>query len=126
MCYYIACKENRFTESDNMNEKKLYISTLYDYYGKLLTEKQRYAVEMYYNDDLSLSEIAETIGITRQGVRDQLKHAEDFLTECENKLGFASKITKSVREAEKIDALCENGNLQEIRNSARIIIDELS
>jgi predicted DNA-binding protein YlxM (UPF0122 family) len=77
-----------------MNEKKLFISQLYDYYGELLTEKQQYAVEMYYNDDLSLSEIAESIGITRQGVRDQLKHAEEFLVSCEEKLGLAEKIQK--------------------------------
>ena len=75
-----------------MNEKKIYISRLFDYYGALLSEKQQYAVEMYYNDDLSLSEIAESIGITRQGVRDQLKHAEEFMISCESKLGFAEKL----------------------------------
>ncbi len=109
-----------------MNEKKIYISTLYDYYGSLLTEKQRYAVEMYYNDDLSLSEIAETIGITRQGVRDQLKHAEDFLVECENKLAFASKLSKALSEAERIYSLCESNNTQEIKDSVQIIIEQLS
>ena len=90
-----------------MNEKKLFISQLYDYYGELLTEKQQYAVEMYYNDDLSLSEIAESIGITRQGVRDQLKHAEEFLTSCEEKLGFAEKLNRALSLSEEIRAICD-------------------
>lgn len=85
-----------------MNEKKLFISQLYDFYGALLTEKQQYAVEMYYNDDLSLSEIAESIGITRQGVRDQLCHAEEFLVSCEEKLGFSEKIRKVLTISEQI------------------------
>lgn len=88
--------------SRNMNEKNLYISHLYDYYGELLTDKQKYAIELYYNDDLSLSEIAATIGITRQGVRDQIKHAEEFLCSCEQKLGFASKLAKALALAEQI------------------------
>ena len=93
-----------------MNEKKLYISQLFDYYGALLSEKQKYAVEMYYNDDLSLSEIAESIGITRQGVRDQLKHAEEYLTECEEKLGFAKKLSCALALSEEIKSICEKSN----------------
>lgn len=89
-----------------MNEKKLYISQLYDWYGALLSEKQKFAVEMYYNDDLSLSEIAESIGITRQGVRDQLKHAEQFLENCEERLGFALKMQKIQEHSDHIAALC--------------------
>ena len=88
-----------------MNDKKLYISCLYDYYGALLSEKQQYAVEMYYNDDLSLAEIAESIGITRQGVRDQLKHAEAFLVSCEEKLGFYKKLQKALELSENIKQL---------------------
>ena len=56
--------------------KNLEISLLFDFYGDMLTEKQRDVVELYYNDDLSLSEIAENEGITRQGVRDSIKRAE--------------------------------------------------
>ncbi len=91
-----------------MNEKNLYISVLYDYYGALLTEKQQYAVEMYYNDDLSLAEIAESIGITRQGVRDQLKHAEAFLISCEEKLGFFAKLQKALKLSEGIMQITQN------------------
>lgn len=111
-----------------MNEKKLFISQLYDYYGELLTEKQQYAVEMYYNDDLSLSEIAESIGITRQGVRDQLKHAEEFLVSCEEKLGLAEKIQKVLLISEQIQKSCsdESAKLLEISEKAKQISDLLS
>ncbi len=111
-----------------MNEKKLFISQLYDFYGALLTEKQQYAVEMYYNDDLSLSEIAESIGITRQGVRDQLKHAEEFLISCENKLGFAEKIRKVLSLSEQITNLAEDGNadVSDIAHKSELISELLS
>ena len=66
------------------------ITILYDFYGDVLTEKQRDFLNYYYNDDLSLSEIAENEGITRQGVRDAIKRAEAQLYEMEEKLGFAA------------------------------------
>lgn len=106
-----------------MNEKNLYISHLYDYYGELLTDKQKYAVELYYNDDLSLSEIADTIGITRQGVRDQLKHAEQFLKSCEQKLGFASKLAEALELAEQIK---EETNQDKVFDKASSIAELLS
>lgn len=56
--------------------KDLGFSILLDYYGMVLTEKQRNILTEYYNDDLSLAEIAENYGITRQGVRDAIKHGE--------------------------------------------------
>jgi hypothetical protein len=61
---------------------------LLDYYGSLLTTKQRNAMELYYYDDLSLSEIAEHTHTTRQGVYDNIKRAETYLTELEDSLGF--------------------------------------
>lgn len=71
--------------------KNLEISLLFDFYGDMLTEKQRDVVELYYNDDLSLSEIAENEGITRQGVRDSIKRAEAQLLEMEERLGLARR-----------------------------------
>ncbi|MBQ2774584.1 MAG: YlxM family DNA-binding protein [Clostridia bacterium] len=71
--------------------KNLEIAVLLDFYGDMLTDKQRDFLGYYYNDDLSLSEIAENEGITRQGVRDAIKRAEAQLVDMENKLGFASK-----------------------------------
>ena len=60
-------------------EKDLNISSLLDVYGGFLSPKQRELTEQYYNDDLSLSEIAENEGITRQGVQDQIKRASSRL-----------------------------------------------
>ena len=74
--------------------KNLDIVLLADYYGEMLTENQRKFIEYYYSDDLSLSEIAQNEGITRQGVRDAVKRAEAQLYDMENKLGFAERSRK--------------------------------
>lgn len=74
--------------------KNLEFSLLMDYYGNMLTEKQREVAEWYYNDDLSLAEIAEHTGITRQGVRDSIKRAEVQLLDCEEKLGLCARFKK--------------------------------
>lgn len=74
-----------------MVEKNLEISLLLDFYGKMLTEKQREVVELYYDEDLSLAEIAQHSGITRQGVRDSIKRAEAQLIEFEDRLGLMKR-----------------------------------
>ena len=65
------------------------IAILYDYYGPLLTEKQRRVLEMHYQDDMSLAEIAEIEKTSRQAVHDILRRAEETLREFEEKLGLA-------------------------------------
>ena len=67
------------------------ITILLDFYDDMLTAKQRDFINLYYNDDLSLAEIAENEGITRQGVRDAIKRAEGQLYEMESRLGFVKK-----------------------------------
>ena len=74
--------------------KNLEVVLLTDYYGEMLTENQRKFIDYYYNDDLSLSEIAENEGITRQGVRDAIKRAEALLFDMESKLKFSKKLEK--------------------------------
>lgn len=69
-------------------EKLQEMSLLLDFYAGLLTERQRELCEYYYNDDLSHTEIAANTGITRQGVRDSLKKAEEILEHAESSLGF--------------------------------------
>ena len=64
--------------------KDMNISLLFDFYGEILTEKQQDVIDYYYNDDLSLAEISEQLGITRQGVRDSIKRAEATLLEMED------------------------------------------
>jgi predicted DNA-binding protein YlxM (UPF0122 family) len=68
--------------------KNLNISDLCDFYGGILTEKQYSLLRYYYDDDLSLAEIADIEEITPQGVRDIIKRAEQKLIETESKLGF--------------------------------------
>ena len=78
-------------------EKHIEISKLVEIYGKLLTEKQYQVISDYYNEDLSLSEIAENNNISRQGVRDIIKKGESKLFEYEEKL----QIMKKTQENEK-------------------------
>lgn len=87
--------------------KNLEISNLLDFYGDLLTEKQRSFLEYYYNDDLSLSEIAENESITRQGVRDAIKRAENTLMETEEKLGFVQKSAELTKGLNEISSLAD-------------------
>lgn len=75
-----------------MFEKDLHISSLIDAYGALLTDRKRELLELYYNEDYSLSEISENTGISRQGVRDSLKKSEAELTELEEKLGLVKRV----------------------------------
>lgn len=74
-----------------MLEKTLEISLLYDFYGELLTERQRYFIELYYHHDLSLGEIAAQTGVTRQAVYDLLRRAERSLRGYEKVLGLVAQ-----------------------------------
>lgn len=84
--------------------KNLYISSLLDIYGRFLSEKQKTLTEYYYNDDLSLSEIAENEGITRQGVSDNIKRAEQKLISWEKECGYCEKFLKLKELSEKADS----------------------
>ena len=86
-------------------EKKVEISMLWQIYGKLLTEKQYQIIDYYYNEDLSLSEIAENEGITRQAVRDIIKKGERKLFEYEEKLLF---MKKTINQEQKIQQVLWN------------------
>ena len=88
-------------------EKKVEISILWQIYGKLLTEKQYQYIDYYYNEDLSLSEIAENENITRQAVRDLIKKGERKLFEYEEKLLF---MKKTINQEKQIENILENLN----------------
>lgn len=92
-----------FTASEvTHTEKDLSYGVLLDYYGALLTERQRDLLGLYYNDDLSLSEISENTGLSRQGVRDAIKHGEVELDRLESALGIASSNNEKRIEAKSI------------------------
>ena len=82
--------------------KDLQVALLLDYYGALLTDKQRDFISLYYDEDLSLSEIAENEGITRQGVRDAIKRAEAQLFDMENKLGLVARFEEQKKGLNEI------------------------
>lgn len=90
-----------------MFQKDTKISLLLDFYGDLLPDRKREMLDMYYNDDLSLSEISEECGITRQGVRDSLKKSEKELLSLEEKLGIASRFEKLKFEISSISETLE-------------------
>lgn len=69
-------------------EKNVRMAILFDYYGEMLTDKQKEYFDLYYNENLSLSEIAENDGISRQGVRDVIVRAEAIMEDTEAKLGM--------------------------------------
>ena len=83
-------------------------SLLYDFYGELLTKRQRDVMTLYHEENLSLSEIAEEFSISRQGVHDALKNAEKSLINYENKLGLVGKFMKSSEAVERIDGIMDH------------------
>lgn len=78
------------------------LNLLYDSYGELLTKKQREIFELYYFNDLSLGEIAEHYGITRQGVHDIIRRSQVILNQYEKKLGIVRKFTNIESRVEKV------------------------
>ena len=87
-----------------MRADALTMSLLYDYYGELLTEKQRQLFDLYYDQDYSLSEIAAAAGISRQGVHDTLARAEELLEGYERTLGYLRQNTICCMDALRHDA----------------------
>ena len=83
-------------------EKNVKLSILCELYGKLLTKKQYEFLNDYYNNDLSLSEIAENNKITRQAVRDNIKKGEKKLFEYEEKLSFMKRMFNQEKKIEKV------------------------
>ena len=73
-----------------MKAKSIEMVLLFDFYGNMLTDKQKEFFDLYYNHDLSLAEIAENEGITRQGVRDAIVRARNILVEFEENLACIS------------------------------------
>lgn len=98
--------------------KDLFVSALLDVYGEFLSEKQKRVTEHYYNDDLSLSEIAENEGITRQGVNDLIKRSEAQLYSWEEKCRYCKSFLR-------LKELAETGIVSENSSELLEIIDNL-
>lgn len=107
-------------------------SLLYDFYGELLTEHRKEIYEQFIAEDLSLSEIAQTAGISRQGVYDLVKRCDRTLEEYEAKLHLVEKFLNVKQKVHEMDALLEAvqakeeaDKIQKIRKIAGEIIEEL-
>ena len=102
-----------------MFEKNLEIGFLLDFYGDVLSERKRMVLDYYYNDDLSLAEIAAEIGISRQGVRDLIKKAEEELQFYEEHLGLAQRFRNTKKSADRLLTLLEKEQVgEEVRKAA--------
>ena len=77
-----------------MKSDTFHMSMLFDFYGELLTDKQKELFDLYYNEDMSLTEISEIVGITRQGVRDAVMRAEMSLRDIEDKVGLVKRYSR--------------------------------
>lgn len=90
-----------------MKNQAYRMAMLFDFYGDLLTDRQREFYDLYYNEDLSLSEIAENYGISRQGVRDVIVRAEAAMTEIEDKTHIIRRFQQSQAAIAAIDAAAD-------------------
>lgn len=114
-----------------MKEDPVSMAMLYDFYGDVLTDKQREFFEYYHHDDLSLSEISENVGITRQGVRDVINRSEGVLRKMEERLGLVARyqsiqdgLNAIIRDAQEIHR-CNEGRTYsaDIRSAAGRILE---
>lgn len=90
-----------------MKNQAYRMAMLFDFYGDLLTERQKEFYDLYYNEDLSLAEIAENYGISRQGVRDVIVRAEAAMTEVEDKTHLIRRFFRMQEELAAIDAAAD-------------------
>ena len=86
-----------------MKNQAYRMALLFDFYGDMLTDRQKEFFDLYYNEDLSLSEIAENYGITRQGVRDVIVRAEGIMQELEDKTGIIRRFQKMQEQLEAVE-----------------------
>ncbi len=106
--------------------KKLDMVYLYDLYAPLLNDRQREILDLYYNEDQSLAEISENVGITRQGVRDCIVKAEALLSGYEEALGLRKKLLDIEKRLDGVTRKAENGGvITEIIDEINEIKDSL-
>ena len=112
------------------------MAMLFDFYGDMLTERQREFYDLYDNEDLSLSEIAENYGISRQGVRDVIVRAEATLTELEDKTGIIRRFhvmqdqLKNVQRAvtdigQRNTQQCQDEEIENLVKEINAILDQI-
>jgi predicted DNA-binding protein YlxM (UPF0122 family) len=113
-------------EGDSLLDKILKIGVLFDFYGALLTDKQRQCVEMHYLNDLSLAEIAIEFAVSRQAVHDILKRAEQILLEYEDKLGLVKRQQRQQQAVQEAYELLNGLKPAERTPEIKQVLDKLS
>ena len=106
-------------------EKFVEQTLLYDFYGELLTERQQQVYESVVLEDYSLSEVAEDLGISRQGVHDMIKRCNHTLEEYESRLHLVEKFLCIRKQVQKIKKLAVGYNAGEITEISNKILEEL-
>lgn len=106
-------------------EKFVEQTLLYDFYGELLTERQQQVYESVVLEDYSLSEVAEDLGISRQGVHDMIKRCNHTLEEYESRLHLVEKFLCILKQVQKIKELAVGYNAGEITEISNKILEEL-
>lgn len=122
----MTVKENTDGQRSGKMSKNIENAILLDTYGSMLTEKQYDTLSLYYDEDLSLSEIAENMGITRQGVHKCIRTAEEYLAQLEETLGFAQKYRNVCDLCGKLTALTdENVGSADEKEKMKSIIEDI-
>ena len=109
-----------------MGTKTVDMCLLFDYYGDLLTDKQKDIFDYRYNDDLSLAEIAEILGISRQGVRDALVRSEEIMRGFEEKCGFISRFGDVSSTLHRLAELAEKIIAENLKGQISFEIDRMA
>lgn len=120
-----------------MKNQTYRMTLLYDFYGEVLTPRQKEFFDLYYNEDLSLGEIAENYGVTRQGVRDVIVRAEAVMTEIEDKTHLIRRFREQQEQLQALGALADrlkqlndrdfqNGELDNIAGELKALCAKLS
>ena len=108
-----------------MTEETLYRTMLFDFYGELLTAKQKEYFDLHYNADYSLGEIAEMTGISRQGVWDIIKRAEETLRKTEEKTGLIRRFRENQEAVAEMETTVAQ-LMEETDGKARLLVQQLS
>ena len=114
-----------------MEDSRIMHAMLFDFYGELLTDKQREYFDLHYNEDLSLAEIAEQSGISRQGVWDIIRRAEAAMMDIEEKTGLIKRFNERGEKLSELDTKMEelekltDGRANEIAKSVREGLSDL-
>ena len=106
-------------------EKILEQTLLYDFYGELLTSRQQQVYTNVVLEDYSLSEVAQDLGISRQGVHDMIRRCDKALEEYEEKLHLVDKFLNIRKQVKRIHQIAEESGIEEIAAISNVILEEL-